>query len=294
MLSIAGTDPSGGAGIQADIKTISATGSYAASVITALVAQNTQVVKSIFEISPEFLIQQLDAVFSDLAIKAIKIGMLHNSEIINLIADYLININYKNYIILDPVMFAKNGSALLHPSAITALKTKLLPLATLITPNIPEAEILLDSKIKIDSCDQMEFAAKKLSQKYNINILLKGGHIKNNKDNLSSDILYFKNNNNFIWFHADKIKTNNTHGTGCSLSSAIASYLAQEFSLEKSIELAKNYLTHAILSGSRFKIAQGCGPVDHFYYLRNSWESTNSTFGGFPVAPFLCLHEKKP
>jgi len=270
VLSIAGTDPSGGAGIQADIKAISATGSYAASVITALVAQNTQTVEAIFEITPEFLSQQLTSVFDDLDIKAIKLGMLHNPAVIETVYTYLKE--YKGFIVLDPVMVAKNGSELLQPEIIDLLKQYLLPLATVITPNIPEAEKLLGAKI--NSYEDMESAAKELSLKYNTNTLIKGGHF--NLEN-SSDVLCLKNNainnlNNINWLHAKKINTKNTHGTGCTLSSAIASYLAQGFDLIEAVKLAKDYLTHAILSGSKFNIGQGFGPVDHFYYLRDKHE----------------------
>ncbi|MDX2164119.1 MAG: bifunctional hydroxymethylpyrimidine kinase/phosphomethylpyrimidine kinase [Gammaproteobacteria bacterium] len=261
VLSIAGTDPSGGAGIQADIKTISATGSYAASVITALVAQNTQRVDAIFELTPLFLEQQLDAVFSDLDIKAIKIGMLHNKDVIDIVGKYLKN--YKGFVVLDPVMVAKNGAALLQPDIIDYLKDNLLSYATVITPNIPEAEKLLETSI--NSYVEMESAAKTLGEKFNINILLKGGHLNAEQ---SSDVLYTAANKKFHWFHAPKINTKNTHGTGCTLSSAIASYLAQGFELPKSIQLAKDYLTRALESGSKFNIGKGFGPVDHFYPLR--------------------------
>ena len=274
VLSIAGTDPTGGAGIQADIKAISATGSYAASVITALVAQNTQMVEAIFEITPKFLSQQLHAVFTDLDIKAIKLGMLHNQAVIKTVYKYLKN--YKGFIIIDPVMVAKNGASLLDTAAIELLKSKLLPLATLITPNIPEAEKILDAKI--NSYEDMESAAKGLSLKYNINVLLKGGHLNfkiNSEDNFCSDVLCCVNSDNFNWFHTKKILTKNVHGTGCTLSSAIASYLARKFDLVTSIKLAKDYLTAAILSGSEFIIGQGFGPVDHFYYLRDKQEKND-------------------
>jgi hydroxymethylpyrimidine/phosphomethylpyrimidine kinase len=261
VLSIAGTDPSGGAGIQADIKAVSATGSYAASVITALVAQNTQRVDAIFDISAEFLAQQLDAVFSDLEIKAIKIGMLHNKSVIDVVCKYLKT--YSGFIVIDPVMIAKNGSPLLQADMVDYLKLILLPYATVITPNIPEAEKLLN--ISIHSHGEMESAAKTLNEKFNINVLLKGGHLNTEQ---SSDVLYSNQGKKFTWFHAPKINTKNTHGTGCTLSSAIASYLAQDFTLPEAVQLAKNYLTHALHSGSQFKIGKGFGPVDHFYYLR--------------------------
>jgi hydroxymethylpyrimidine/phosphomethylpyrimidine kinase len=231
VLSIAGTDPSGGAGIHADIKTISATGSYAAAVITALVAQNTQHVDAIFDLTPEFLSQQLHSVFSDLDIKAVKLGMLHNKAVIKTVTDHLKN--YKGFIVIDPVMVAKNGSALLQLEVIEFLEATLFPLATIITPNIFEAEKLLKT---------------------------------------CTDVLYSKSNKELHYFDSERINTKNTHGTGCTLSSAIASYLAQNFDLIEAIKLAKDYLTHAILSGSNFSIGRGFGPVDHFYYLREKCE----------------------
>jgi hydroxymethylpyrimidine/phosphomethylpyrimidine kinase len=265
VLSIAGTDPSGGAGIHADIKTISATGSYAAAVITALVAQNTQHVDAIFDLTPEFLSQQLHSVFSDLDIKAVKLGMLHNKAVIKTVTDNLKN--YKGFIVIDPVMVAKNGSALLQLEVIEFLEATLFPLATIITPNIFEAEKLL--KTRISSLDDMKVAAQTLGEKYNAHILLKGGHLESN---ICTDVLYSKSNKELHYFDSERINTKNTHGTGCTLSSAIASYLAQNFDLIEAIKLAKDYLTHAILSGSNFSIGRGFGPVDHFYYLREKCE----------------------
>lgn len=270
VLSIAGTDPSGGAGIQADIKAISATGSYAASVITALVAQNTQRVDAIAEISPQFFEQQLTAVFSDLDIHAIKIGMLHNQTIIQHLKPFLEN--YTGPVVIDPVMVAKNGALLLQPEIITDLKQTLFPLATLITPNIPEAETLLN--IAITSYEKMEAAAKALAETYRVSVLLKGGHLETEQ---AADVLYSWQDQKVTRFETLKIITKNTHGTGCTLSSAIASYLAQGLNLIEAIQQAKNYLTQALVSGSRFTIGKGFGPVDHFYYLRENHHDIRNT-----------------
>jgi len=264
VLTIAGTDPSGGAGIQADIKTISATGCYAASVITALVAQNTQGVQAIQEINPDFILKQLESVFSDLTIHAVKIGMLHNEKVIETVISALIKFKPEK-IVLDPVMVAKNGCLLLLPDTITLLKNKLFPLVHLITPNLFEAEQILGERI--ETASDMEQAAKKIGEECNVNVLLKGGHLNTQQ---SSDVLYTKDYpNDPCWFHAHRIHTKNTHGTGCTLSSAIASYLAQNYTLNDAITAAKLYLTHAIQSGVSLQIGRGAGPVHHFYFMEN-------------------------
>lgn len=261
ILTIAGTDPSGGAGIQADIKAISATGAYAASVITAVVAQNTMGVQDIHTIPAEMVTAQLDAVFSDLDIHAIKIGMVHDKLLIESIV-YALEEHSTAHVVIDPVMVAKNGCPLLKPEQIVTLKTQLLPLATLITPNLPEAEALLGYPIKTQA--GMEDAAKALSQQFDCSTLLKGGHFESDT---ASDVLYQQDTDSLHWLHANRIQTKNTHGTGCSLSSAIASYLGQGYTLKPAIEAAKTYLTLAITSGSQLTIGQGHGPVDHFYFL---------------------------
>lgn len=262
VLSIAGTDPSGGAGIQADIKTISATGCYAASVITVLVAQNTQGVQSIQEIPLPFIQQQIDSVFTDLQCTAVKLGMLYNEETILLVAN-----NLKKYrppfIILDPVMAAQSGDSLLKIGAINKLKKDLFPLATLITPNIPEAEMLLN--IKITNQAQMKAATLNLAETYNTSVLLKGGHLK---DIDSPDIFYDHTQRKITRFNSPRIDTPHTHGTGCTLSSAIASYLAQGYVLHEAVAKAKAYLYQAINAGKDLKIGKGSGPVNHFYYLK--------------------------
>ena len=261
VVTIAGTDPSGGAGIQADIKTISATGSYAASIITALVAQNTCGVQAIQDVSPAFIQQQIDSVFSDLDIQAVKIGMLHNEHVIEVVAAAMQTLKPK-HIVFDPVMVAKNGCALIDPNTIDFLKQRLLPFVTVLTPNIPEAETLLGELITTFA--QMEHAAETLGERYQVDVLIKGGHLRSEK---SSDVLYSHLHGNHDWFHAERIDTINTHGTGCTLSSAIASYLALNYTLYDAVGAAKHYLTQAIQSGSHFRIGHGQGPVDHFYYL---------------------------
>ncbi len=263
VLTIAGTDPSGGAGIQADIKAISANNCYAASVITALVAQNTTGVQAIEKVSPEFLLQQLNSVFSDLDISAVKIGMLHNELAVEIVASTLEKVRQKN-IVLDPVMVAKNGCALLDTNKITYLKERLFPIVDLITPNLFETEKLLGRKT--ETLKEMEFAAQELGKMYDINVLVKGGHLDSDQ---STDVLYLAATASFHWFHAKRIHTKNTHGTGCTLSSAIAAYLAHGFSLPKAIKAAKDYLTNAILAGSLEKIGNGSGPVNHFYFLES-------------------------
>lgn len=263
VVTIAGTDPSGGAGIQADIKAISATGSYAASVITALVAQNTQGVQAIQAVPAEFVTQQMNSVFDDLTVDAVKIGMLHNEEMIETVARGLEKFK-PSYTVLDPVMVAKNGSPLLDLSTVTFLKKRLFPLVTLITPNLFEAEKIMEQPIQ--TTDAMESAAITLGKEFNINVLIKGGHLDAPR---AGDVLYSAKNKSCEWFFVDRVTTRNTHGTGCTLSSAIASYLAQNHSLKESIQLAKKYLTRAIQSGSQFKIGKGFGPVDHFYYLKD-------------------------
>lgn len=264
VVSIAGTDPSGGAGIQADIKSISATGSYAASVITVLVSQNTQGVDAIYPISPEFVSNQINSVFKDLQISAVKIGMLYNRDIIEVVLSAIKK--YKpNNIVLDPVIMAKDKSLLLQLSDLEFFKKELIPRVHIITPNIMEAEYITSNKIT--SLIQMEDSAKEIAEQYQTNVLIKGGHLEGNQ---SSDVLFILNERKIKWFNSKRIHTNNTHGTGCSLSSAIASYLAQDYSLNESVNLAKSFLSKAIIGGSKIKIGQGHGPVDHFFFLRNS------------------------
>ena len=261
VVTFAGTDPSGGAGIQADIKAISATGCYAASIITALVAQNTVGVQAILEVPPEFIRQQIDSVFSDLTVHAVKIGMLHKQENMDVIATALSQLEVK-HVVFDPVMVAKNGSPLLDPMLIHYLKTRMFPHCTLITPNQPEAEALLSRPI--ETLSDMALAAETLGETYHLNVLVKGGHFSQED---ASDVLYMPSEKAHHWFHAGRIHTKNTHGTGCTLSSAIASYLAQGYRLTDAIQHAKRYLTRAIQAASMQHIGHGFGPVDHFYFL---------------------------
>ena len=263
VVSIAGTDPSGGAGIQADIKAISATGGYAASVITALVAQNTQGVQAIQEIPPKFVEQQLRSVFDDLPISAVKIGMLHDQNIIDVVIT-LLRQYQPPHIVMDPVLVAKSGHALFNQTHINHL-TKLFPLASLITPNILEAETIIE--MKITNAEEQMMAAKQLSQHFKVNVLLKGGHIPGKT---SLDVLYSHDHGVYHRYESERIDSHNTHGTGCSLSSAIASFLAQNHPLEAAIQYAKNYLTKAIAASRDWKLGQGAGPINHFYFLEKN------------------------
>jgi hydroxymethylpyrimidine/phosphomethylpyrimidine kinase len=263
VLTIAGSDSSGGAGIQADIKAISATGCYAASVVTALTAQNTLGVQAIQDITPEFITQQLESVFQDLNIKAVKVGMLNNKNVISAVSCALQKFKPR-FVVVDPVMISKNGCKLIDFDTIPVLEARIFPYAHLITPNLIEAEVLL--QIKIHTSAEQEAAAIRMGKEFKTNILIKGGHLNGTQ---SSDVLYLYENAHCYWFHAVKIDSKNTHGTGCSLSSAIASYYAQQGSLEKAISAAKKYLTNAIAAGATLQIGSGYGPVDHFYFQEN-------------------------
>lgn len=257
VLSIAGSDCSGGAGIQADIKTITAHKLYAMSVITALTAQNTTGVYGIHDIPSEFVANQLDCVFSDIHPDSVKIGMVSNVEIINIIAEKLIKYNAQN-IILDPVMVSTSGSKLISDNAIEALTTKLFPLAAVITPNIPEAEALTGCTIKSRDC--MVQVAEQIAEKLKTGaVLIKGGHFENRAD----DLLYL--NGTSYWFEAEQIDTNNNHGTGCTLSSAIACNLAAGYTIEESVLNSKDYITGALKIG--LNLGKGCGPLNHCYRL---------------------------
>ncbi len=259
VLSIAGSDSSGGAGIQADIKAISATGAYAASVITALTAQNTMGVQAIEPVSPKFVTQQIDAVCADLNIQAIKIGMLHTQAIIERVRDAILMYR-PPHVVLDPVMVSKNGSPLLSDDLVACLKETLLPHVSVVTPNLPEAEKMLGKRIQ--SLDEMTQAAALLAKQYQVNVLLKGGHLSSPT---AQDVLCEKGA--LSYFELPRVTTQNTHGTGCTLSAAIASYLAQGFALHDAVMRAKHYLFEAILAGSAALLGKGHGPVHHFYYL---------------------------
>ena len=255
-LSIAGSDSSGGAGIQADIKTMTMNGVYAMSAITALTAQNTIGVRDIMEVSPEFLAEQVDAVFEDIFPDAVKIGMVSSTELIQIISDRLCHYQAKN-IVVDPVMVSTSGSRLMQTEAITALRQKLLPIATLVTPNIPEAEVL--SEIEIHNKEDMISAAKKINKSYGVAVLLKGGHSIND----SNDLLCTEGK--CIWFEGKRIDNPNTHGTGCTLSSAIAANLAKGFDLEQSVQRAKEYISEAL--ASMLDLGKGSGPLKHAFGL---------------------------
>lgn len=256
VLTIAGSDPSGGAGIQADIKTITVHKMYAMSVVTALTAQNTTGVFDIMEASPEFVAAQLDAVFQDIFPDSVKIGMLSSAGIVEIVAEKLKAYGAVN-IVVDPVMVSTSGSKLLRDDAVEAVKEKLLPLADLATPNIPEAEFL--SGIGIRGEADMIAAAKMIAESYGSAVLLKGGH----KINDASDLLY--KDGKCVWFRSRRIDNPNTHGTGCTLSSAIACGLAGGLSLTDSISRAKEYLTGAISAG--LDLGHGAGPLDHVFCL---------------------------
>lgn len=255
-LTIAGSDSSGGAGIQADIKTMTANGVYAMSAITALTAQNTTGVYGIFETSSDFLANQLDCIFSDIPPDAVKTGMVPSTALIQVIADKLKQYGARN-IVVDPVMVSTSGSRLISQEAVESLTKLLLPLATLLTPNIPEAEVL--SGRTIDCPADTEHAARIISEQYGCAVLCKGGHQISDAD----DLLW--RNGTGTWFRSRRIDTPNTHGTGCTLSSAIAANLAKGYELEPAVERAKAYLSGTL--ASMLKLGKGCGPVDHLFDL---------------------------
>lgn len=256
VLTIAGSDCSGGAGIQADIKTIITHRMYAMSAITALTAQNTTGVFGIFDSSADFVAQQIDAIFTDIVPDAVKIGMVSNKDIIKMIANKLVEYKAKN-IVLDPVMISTSGNKLLNDDAMNILINKLIPIATVITPNIPEAECLCDFSIKTK--EDMQKAAIEISKNYSGHILIKGGHLSD-----SSDDLLFANGN-FYWFEQQNIDNPNTHGTGCTLSSAIACNLANGLSIETSIKNAKEYVTGAL--SANLDLGKGSGPLNHCFNI---------------------------
>ncbi len=258
-LTMAGSDSGGGAGIQADLKTFSALGVYGASVITALTAQNTRGVDAIFEVPPKFIVQQIDTVASDLNVSAVKIGMLHRTEIIEAVANSL-NQHQIGHIVLDPVMIAKSGDPLLQDEAIEALKSVLIPMSSIITPNIPEAARLLRRKPEYVASN-MTAAAERLLSLGCGSVLLKGGH--NQASSESTDT--FHDGNNATLLSNARFNTQNTHGTGCTLSSAVCAFLARKKGLNLSVKLAKDYISAAIEGADRMNIGSGHGPVHHFH-----------------------------
>lgn len=256
-LTIAGSDSSGGAGIQADIKTMTTNGVFAMSAITALTAQNTVGVQGIFEVSPEFLSMQIDSVFSDIRPDAVKIGMVSSAQLISVIADKLMQYNAEN-IVVDPVMVATSGSKLLNDDAVNIMKDKLLPIATVVTPNIPEAEVL--SRREIKSAKDMIDAAAYISETYHCAVLCKGGHNLND----ANDLLYL--DGEYRWFYGKRIDNPNTHGTGCTLSSAIASNLAKGQELIAAVENAKAYISGAL--ADMLDLGAGSGPMNHVFGIQ--------------------------
>lgn len=259
-LTIAGSDCSGGAGIQADLKTMTMNGVYAMSAITALTAQNTTGVRAIEESSPAFLKQQIDTVFEDIRPDAVKIGMVASSELIRVIAERLRYYGAEN-IVVDPVMVATSGSALMKTDAVQTLTQELLPIAALVTPNIPEAEVL--SGMSIETQADMEAAAKKIGDGYHCAVLLKGGHSVSD----ANDLLY--ENGELSLFEGRRIDNPNTHGTGCTLSSAIASNLAKGFTLKESVRLAKDYISEAL--AAMLDLGSGAGPMKHNFALAGKY-----------------------
>ena len=260
-LTIAGSDSSGGAGIQADIKTMTANGVYAMSAITALTAQNTTGVTSIMEATPQFLAEELDCIFTDIYPDAIKTGMVASTDLIEVIADKLTVYKAKN-IVVDPVMVATSGARLISEDAISTLKSKLLPLAKVITPNIPEAEVL--SEMQIQSEADMEKAAEIICDRLGCSVLLKGGHQLND----ANDLLWQKDEQ-ATWFMGKRIDNPNTHGTGCTLSSAIASNLAKGYDLKTSVKYAKNYISGALAAG--LNLGKGSGPMNHAFAIKGEY-----------------------
>lgn len=259
-LSIAGSDSSGGAGIQADIKTMTANGVYAMTAITALTAQNTTGVTGIMEVTPEFLAQQLDSIFTDIRPDAVKIGMVSSSALIQVIAEKLKEYKAEN-IVVDPVMVATSGSKLISDDAIETLKTCLMPLSSILTPNIPEAEVLAEMKVETE--EEMIHAAKKISETFHCAVLCKGGHQLND----ANDLLY--RDGEYKWFHGKRIQNPNTHGTGCTLSSAIASNLAKGYSMDESVKRAKDYISEAL--EAMLDLGKGSGPMKHCFNITGKY-----------------------
>ena len=261
--TIAGSDYSGGAGIQADIKTMTANGVFAMSAITALTAQNTTGVAGIMEVSPEFLKEQIDCIFTDISPDAVKIGMVSSAELIAAIAEKLTEYHAEN-IVVDPVMAATSGAKLISDDAIDTLKERLLPMADVLTPNIPEAEVLSGMEVRTE--EDMVKAAEKISENYHCAVLLKGGH----QLNVANDLLY--RNGSYRWFYGKRIDNPNTHGTGCTLSSAIASNLAKGFDMDTSVERAKAYISGAL--GAMLDLGKGSGPMNHAFDITGEYAKT--------------------
>ncbi|MDO5446628.1 MAG: bifunctional hydroxymethylpyrimidine kinase/phosphomethylpyrimidine kinase [Prevotellaceae bacterium] len=260
VLTIAGSDSGGGAGIQADIKAISATGSYAASAITAVTVQNTLGVEAVCPVPTDIIAAQIKAVLTDIGADAIKIGMLHAAEVVHVVSE---SIKGRNNIVLDPVMVSTSGHRLIEESAIATLKNELIPIARVITPNIPEAEILTGERITCQA--DLRKAARMLSVNGKVSVMMKAGHLS---DESVVDVFYNAEEDAVIELKSLRIISRNTHGTGCTLSSAFASYLAQGLDLNDAAKAAKEYISQAIEAAKNLKIGNGHGPVDHFFGCR--------------------------
>ncbi len=262
VLAIAGSDSGGGAGIQADIKTISAMGCYAASAVTAITVQNTLGVQAVYPVPLDILEGQIDAVLSDIGADAIKIGMLHSAEVVNLVADLLEKYEIRN-VVLDPVMVSTSGHRLIEEEAVEVINTRLMPLARVITPNVPEAEILAGCPI---SCgDVFDDIARRLSGSAGVSVLLKAGHLSGET---LVDYFYNAEDGTMTQLPSKRVQTRNTHGTGCTLSSAFAAALAKGEDLTAAAVSAKKYIEQAIISGAEYEIGSGYGPVDHFWSMK--------------------------
>ena len=262
VLSIAGSDSGGGAGIQADIKTIRAMGCYAASAVTAITVQNTLGVQAVYPVPLDILEGQIDAVLSDIGADAIKIGMLHSAEVVNLVADLLEKYEIRN-VVLDPVMVSTSGHRLIEEEAVEVINTRLMPLARVITPNVPEAEILVGCPIS--SGDVFDDIARQLSGSAGVSVLLKAGHLSGET---LVDYFYNAEDGTMTQLPSKRVQTRNTHGTGCTLSSAFAAALAKGEDLTAAAVSAKKYIEQAIISGAEYEIGSGYGPVDHFWSMK--------------------------
>ena len=259
VLTIAGSDPSGGAGIQADLKTISSLGCYGLTVITALTAQNTLGVAAVYPVPVPFAEEQLETLFRDMGADSVKVGMIYSSELIKAVARSLRKYEVEN-IVLDPVVFSQSGERLLKEEAIGTLKNHLMPLATVMTPNLPEAACILGRPLL--ALEERREAIRELASLGSRYILLKGGH---SEDDNCSDLLYKASDERFTVFPGRRINTRNDHGTGCTLSSAIACYLARGLSMEEAVGRAKQYVTRALEAGAGFELGSGRGPLHHFF-----------------------------
>ena len=263
VLTIAGSDPSGGAGIQADLKTFSACGCFGTSAIVAVVDENTVGVTGVHPVPVDFVAGQIRSVLDDIGADAIKIGMLHSSELIRTVKETLSGYDVKN-IVLDPVMVATSGDKLLQNDAIETLRNELIPFVRVITPNIPEAEVLLGREIKTQ--DELPKVIRELSADRNVSVLLKAGHLTEEK---LTDVFYNAETDEIIELSSERIYTKNTHGTGCTFSSALAAFLAHGLPLNDAVRAAKDYMKSAIIAGAKYEIGKGHGPVHHFFKF---WE----------------------